>query len=1028
MRNSLIKGISAFIVFLFCFMVSTANVNAAETLQKQNNAQKGGIKLFSTADEKEYTEQELIVKFKSVLSKGQRKQIINSIKGSELSFSETGNYSLVSVVKNTDLSSIAKRLSKHKSVQLVEPNILYKTAYTPKDKHYKKQWHLPKINMPKAWDKSKGSSSIIVAVIDNGMQTNHPDLKGKITKQKNIVRNNSTITSAAHGTHVAGIIAATQNTIGISGVAPKVKIMPVQVFNGQYADAYSIGDGIIYAVNNGARVLNLSFGSYSYSSYVDSAVAYAHSKGAIIIAAAGNDSTSYTSYPAALNHVLAVSSTNKKDSDSYFSNFGNYINYSAPGEDIYSTVNGSSYEYMDGTSMAAPLVSGVAALMLSKNPWLSPDQIEIIMNKSVKDLGKKGWDSLYGYGRIDASKAMSNTPGQLSTITASTKFTATGKNKHNISVSAYGSSKLSIYVKDSKGKLVRSLVSNKPWSWGKISTSWDGKTGSYSYAKSGKYTLVARMTRGSKNIYKTKTVTVKDNVAPTVTSKAANFSHKVTTSIKVPYVLNKDSKVTVKVLDSTGKTVGTIMKSKTIKGGKQSITWNGKNSSNKLVKDGSYKLSFETISLTKVKGKTVKSSITVDTTINGSLNNIATPFKATEKNKQNATFKSKEKLYMTVSVLNSKGSKVKTLVTNKLYDPSSIQHSWNGTDSKNKFVTEGIYVFQYELKDLIGNKKTIKSKTFNLEDHRANFVSGKGTKNITGNTDVAIPYTLIKASSVSINVYKGSTLVKTILKDEDQKAGSYDFSWNGTNSNGEYIGDGVYTYRINASDKYKNNATYSANLNVDRQVIKVEYPKHVQNKSKEYYETDIEVFYKLSDPATVTVEIYDGDDSLVKTISKNVKQEAGIQNFTWDGVSDDGNDYWYYEPLNYVIKAKTEMGRETKVTGSILSNYYEEYPEWIQSHSVDTHNTGIDIVTNLSKDTEMQLTVYDYNHYNSGNLSSYYDQQTYTFKTGQNTLNYLIPDNLFVDNSYIDLMYVLSFKDELGNKYEYAYNDWYYNY
>ena len=312
MKNLFVKGITVALLFLFGFIVLNSSAEAKETVQKYSKNQNGGIKLFSTADKGEYKEQELIVKFKSTLSKKEREQVIKSIKGSEVSYSDIGNFSLVSISKTSNLSSMAKKLAKHKSVQSVEPNILYKQAYTPKDKYYKNQWYLPKINAPKAWDKTKGSSSVIVAVIDNGMQTDHPDLKGKITKPKNIVRNNTKITPADHGTHVAGIIAATQNTSGISGVAPKVKIMPVEVFNGEYADAYSIAQGIIYAANNGAKVLNLSLGSYYYNEYIDKAVQYAHNKGAVIVAAAGNDDIDYPTYPAALYHVLAVSAQTVK--------------------------------------------------------------------------------------------------------------------------------------------------------------------------------------------------------------------------------------------------------------------------------------------------------------------------------------------------------------------------------------------------------------------------------------------------------------------------------------------------------------------------------------------------------------------------------------------------------------------------------------------------------------------------------------------------------------------------------------------
>ena len=386
MPGILMKRVTAAILLISLtgfFGMAGVSVNAESSMPVKEKTGSEGAKLFSSLSADEYDNQELIIYFQKKAARNRQLQIIKQYGATELSHTDTGNFSLIKLDKGSAKKAAAE-LGRDPLVKFAEPNVKYENTYKPNDKYYSKQWYLPKINMPKAWNQTKGSSSVTVAVIDNGMQVSHPDLKGKIVHQKNIVRGSRTITARDHGTHVAGIIAASMNKSGTAGIAPKVKIMPVQVFGGKFAAAYDIANGIIYAADNGAKIINLSLGSESYSSAVDYAVEYAHKKGAVIIAAAGNESTSAPSYPAALQYVLAVSATDSKDKDASFSNYGSYINYSAPGEDIYSTVSGSKYQYMDGTSMAAPVVSGVAALVLSRNPFLTPNEVEKILNKSVR--------------------------------------------------------------------------------------------------------------------------------------------------------------------------------------------------------------------------------------------------------------------------------------------------------------------------------------------------------------------------------------------------------------------------------------------------------------------------------------------------------------------------------------------------------------------------------------------------------------------------------------------------------------------
>jgi serine protease len=215
-----------------------------------------------------------------------------------------------------------------------------------------------------------------------------------------------------HGTHVAGTIAAlTGNGIGIGSVAPNAKILPIRVLSasggGYMSDAAT---GIIYAADHGAKVINMSLGASSKVEAVTNAIAYARSKGVVVVAAAGNERAtgSPISYPAADAGVIAVAATDSADTVATYSNQGSYVDVAAPGSGIVSTYPTAKGGYlsMSGTSMASPHVAAVAALLAGYNPALTPDQVEAAMEKSAVDLGTAGRDNDYGYGRIDAVAAL----------------------------------------------------------------------------------------------------------------------------------------------------------------------------------------------------------------------------------------------------------------------------------------------------------------------------------------------------------------------------------------------------------------------------------------------------------------------------------------------------------------------------------------------------------------------------------------------------------------------------------------------
>ncbi len=258
----------------------------------------------------------------------------------------------------------------------------------PNDPRFAEQWYMPVIGLPTAWGSVDASTQpITVAVIDSGICGTHPDLGGRLLPGYDFVENDTDPQDDfGHGCGVAGVIAANFNNVeGIAGVAPNVQIMPLRVLDGRGLGGYSIiAEAIIYAVDNGADIINLSLAGPSPSFLLEDAVAYAAESGVVVIAAAGNNGTEGAWYPAAYPSVIAVGSVEKDLSVSSFSNFGDDIDVLAPGRDILTTSTNNGYQLMTGTSFAAPLVSGLAALALALDvPLNTEDQIVFLYTRET---------------------------------------------------------------------------------------------------------------------------------------------------------------------------------------------------------------------------------------------------------------------------------------------------------------------------------------------------------------------------------------------------------------------------------------------------------------------------------------------------------------------------------------------------------------------------------------------------------------------------------------------------------------------
>ena len=314
----------------------------------------------------------------------------------------------IEVPVGESMSDFINKLEKKPNVVSAEPDYVMSRSATSNDPKYSKQWYHRIIGSEDAWNVTTGSDDIVVAVIDDGIDLHHRDLKNQIISPYDVVLNStSRISVGEHGTHVSGIIASTMNNgVGGTGIAPNVKIMPINVFDGENALYSDVIAGIQYAIEQDADIINLSIGGTESSEMLNDAIQKAYEAGILIVAAAGNEGENMYDYPAAYDHVLAVSATDSFDSLADFSNYGTEIDLAAPGTDIYSTLPHNKYEFMSGTSMATPVVAGVAALVWSANPSLINTQIEEQLYETADDLGPVGKDIFFGNGRINASKAV----------------------------------------------------------------------------------------------------------------------------------------------------------------------------------------------------------------------------------------------------------------------------------------------------------------------------------------------------------------------------------------------------------------------------------------------------------------------------------------------------------------------------------------------------------------------------------------------------------------------------------------------
>lgn len=389
----------------------------------------------------DYADGEVLVKFKNGISAG---VIQNTIKAYSMNthsaIASLGVYRL-KLPSDYTVEEMVEMLSEDPDIEYAEPNYIRYVSITPDDLHAD-QWAFQNtgqtltcnpcygsstgtggsdINAITGWDTQTGADTVTIAIIDTGVDLDHPDLKNKIIAGYDYVNNDSVPDDDhGHGTHVAGIAAAeTNNGMGIAGVCWECKIMPLKVLDSFGAGFDSdIASAVEFAVSSNADIINLSLGAAESSSTLENALKSAYENNVVSVCAAGNEGAA-VSYPAAYdNYCIAVAATDNRDKRIFFSNFGPEIDVAAPGVDIYSTYrtggadmssackqdpSNPGYGFCSGTSMASPFVAGLAGVILSQNPAYSVDQVTFRIIQTAEDVNSSssaGFDNLLGGGRI----------------------------------------------------------------------------------------------------------------------------------------------------------------------------------------------------------------------------------------------------------------------------------------------------------------------------------------------------------------------------------------------------------------------------------------------------------------------------------------------------------------------------------------------------------------------------------------------------------------------------------------------------
>ena len=387
----------------------------------------------------EYARGRVIVETLAGVSAADLDQILKPHGGKRRKLGQS-NINVVELPAGASEVDAVARLRRNPAFKSVELDRKFKSTLAVTDPYVGSEWHLSKINATTAWDTTQGAG-VTIAILDSGVDGTHPDLAPNLVGGYNAYDNNTdTSDVCGHGTAVAGSAAArTDNGTGVAAVAGQAKIMPIRIAfydsaaGGCYAYSSTIASGITWAADHGARVANVSYGPLAGDPTIQNASQYMKNKGGLVFISAGNNGINENLTPT--TSLIAVSATDSNDAFASWSSYGNFVSVSAPGAGIWTTSRGGIYQAWQGTSFAAPVAAGVAALMMSAAPSLSSSQIEQALFASSVDLGAAGRDPQFGYGRVDAYAGVKAALAKVGTADTQAPTAAITSPSNSVSVS-----------------------------------------------------------------------------------------------------------------------------------------------------------------------------------------------------------------------------------------------------------------------------------------------------------------------------------------------------------------------------------------------------------------------------------------------------------------------------------------------------------------------------------------------------------------------------------------------------------------
>lgn len=371
----------------------------------------------SSAQSDSYSSEEILVKFKEKVKPPEKEQVYSYF-GTEIKGRIKELDIEVMKIPNGRVEEFVAKLEKDPRVEFAEPNYVAQALEVTSDPDLAlHQWGMYKVKAAdqgeSAWNYTKSDPSVKVAILDTGIDQTHEDLFSKIVASNNCTDSPTPSDLYGHGTHVAGIAAAiTNNEVGVAGLGYNASLMNAKVLGDNGSGYYSwIINCLVWAADNGAKVVNMSLGAPYKSTALENAINYVWRKGTVLMAAAGNSGNSSPTYPAYYKNVIAVAATDSNDTKASWSSFGKWVDVAAPGVNIYSTWKNNGYKSADGTSMATPHVAGLSALIWSTT--FGPDNVSV--RRQIEGTADKiaGTGRYWIYGRINALKAVSQ-PGVYS--------------------------------------------------------------------------------------------------------------------------------------------------------------------------------------------------------------------------------------------------------------------------------------------------------------------------------------------------------------------------------------------------------------------------------------------------------------------------------------------------------------------------------------------------------------------------------------------------------------------------------------